>query len=335
MNLFPVVGLGASAGGLDALLQFFSTLSATLGMAYVVVQHLDPTHTSLLPSLLARATSLPVQEGQEGIALEPNHIYVTPPHADMTLEHGVLRLFPRVQEHGRRFAIDSFFFSLAHERGPQAIGVLLSGTASDGTVGLQEIKAEGGITFAQDEHTAAFPQMPHHAIATGCVDYILPPQDIARDLAHLHFHPARTPTQQSELPIISEQEEQVLHDLLGTLSLHTGVDFFAYKYATLIRRAQLRMSVLHLSHLAEYATYLREHPAEKDFFYWGRRRALICMLCSLRRLSVIRNSIAEKRSPSASPCLIRHWPERQEWSALPCKKIRGGQPCRTKISCKK
>ena len=139
---FPVVGIGASAGGLDAFTQLFRTLSATTGMAYVVIQHLDPTHASLLPVLLARVTSLPVHAGRDGMILEPNQIYVIPPQADMILEHGALKLFPRHQDHGQHFAIDTFFFSLAHECGPQTIGILLSGTGSDGTVGLQEIKAE-------------------------------------------------------------------------------------------------------------------------------------------------------------------------------------------------
>ena len=163
-SVVPVVGIGASAGGLDAFTELFRALPATTGMAYVVIQHLEPTHASLLPSLLAHSTSLPVHEGQDGMALEPDHIYVIPSQADMTLEYDILRLFPRHQERGQHFAIDTFFFSLAHERGPQAIGVVLSGTASDGTMGLQEIKAKGGITFAQDEHSASFPQMSQNEI---------------------------------------------------------------------------------------------------------------------------------------------------------------------------
>lgn len=268
-NLFPVVGIGASAGGLDALTQLFSALEVSTGMAYVVIQHLDPTHASLLPSLLARVTSLPVLEGQEGMALSPDHVYVIPAHADMTLEHGVLRLFPRREERGRRFAIDAFFFSLAHERGPRAIGVVLSGTASDGTVGLQEIKAEGGITFAQDEQTASFPQMPQHAIAAGCVDQVLPPAEIARELTRLRTHPvlAGLLTQPSTPPISSEREEQAFIAVLLALSQHTGIDFLTYKRTTLTRRVLRRMAVLHLNHFTEYAAYLREHPTERETLY--------------------------------------------------------------------
>jgi len=265
-SAFPVVGIGASAGGLDAFTELFSTLPATTGMAYVVIQHLDPTHASLLPSLLAHITSLPVHEGQDRMVLEPNHIYVIPPQADMTLEYDALRLFPRFQERGQHFAIDTFFSSLARERGPQAIGVVLSGTASDGTVGLQEIKAEGGITFAQDEHSATFPQMPHNAIAAGCVDHVLPPKEIAHALARLRSHPFVSVfrIQPLETP---RQEEQALTALLQALSQHADVDFLAYKRETLMRRMQHRMAVLHLGHLAEYAAYLREHPAEIDALY--------------------------------------------------------------------
>jgi len=239
-------------------------------MAFVVVQHMDPAHPSLLPSLLARVTSLPVHEGQQGMVLEPNQIYVAPAQADITLEQGVLQLFPKALEHGRRFAIDAFLSSLAHDRGPQAIGVILSGTATDGTAGLQEIKVEGGTTFAQDESTAAFPYMPHHAIVSGCVDHILPPQDIARELAHLPIPPLTAAPQvlPDELPLPTEQEEQALVDLLPALSLPTGVDFLAYKRQTLIRRVQRRMVMLHLNSLTEYAAYLREHPAEVETLSW-------------------------------------------------------------------
>lgn len=262
---FSIVGIGASAGGLDAFTELFSNLPATTGMAYVVIQHLDPTRASLLPSLLAHITSLPVHEGQDGMALEPNHIYVIPPQADMTLEYDTLRLFPRFQERGQHFAIDTFFFSLAHERGPHAIGVVLSGTASDGTVGLQEIKAEGGITFAQEEHSATFPQMPHYAIAAGCVDHVLSPKEIAHALTRLPSHSCSVcRAQPLETP---QQEEQTLTALLLALSQHTGIDFLAYKRETLMRRMRHRMAVLHIGRLAEYAAYLREHPAEIDALY--------------------------------------------------------------------
>jgi two-component system CheB/CheR fusion protein len=264
---FPVVGIGASAGGLDAFTRLFSTVSATTGMAYVVVQHLDPTHASLLPVLLARVASLPVHAVQDGMTVEPNQIYVIPPQADMTLEHGALRLFPRRQDHNQHFAIDIFFFSLAHECGPLAIGILLSGTGSDGTVGLQEIKAEEGITFAQDTRSAAFPQMPQNAISAGCVDHILSPESIACTLPRLHTPTYLAHAQSPELVATLPEEEHALTTILLRLKQWTGVDFLAYKRDMLKRRVMHHMSIQHIERFAEYATYLREHPAEIEALF--------------------------------------------------------------------
>ena len=262
---FPVVGIGASAGGLEAFTQMFEHLPATTGMAYVVIQHLDPSHPSLLPGLLARATRMPVCEGQDGLTIEPDHVYVIPSNVDMTLEQGTLTLRPRTQRNGQHFAIDTFFLSLAHDRQQQAIGVLLSGTASDGTLGLQAIKAAGGITFAQDAHTAAFPQMPQSAIATGCVDRVLPPEEIAQELVRLSAHPyVAQPKELTELP---PGEEQSLTALLRLLRTVKGVDFLAYKPATLKRRILHRMAVQHLDRLADYVTYLDTHQDEVEALY--------------------------------------------------------------------
>lgn len=266
-SAFPVAGIGASAGGLDAFTRFFRTLPATTGMAYVVIQHLDPAHASLLPSLLARVTSLPVREGQDGMVLEPNQIAVIPPQADMTLEHDTLKLFPRHQKRGQHFAIDTFFVSLAHACGSQAIGILLSGTGSDGTIGLQKIKAEGGMTFAQDARSAAFPQMPQNAIAAGCVDHILSPEDIATMLPQLRTHAYLSQAQRPELVVPLPDEEGALTTILLALRQRTGVDFLAYKRETLKRRVLHRMAVLHIERFAEYATYLHESPAEIEALY--------------------------------------------------------------------
>ena len=251
---FPVVGIGASAGGLEAFTHLFEHLPATTGMAYVVIQHLDPSHPSLLPGLLSRITRMPVQEGYDGLTVEPDHVYVMPSNVNMTIEQGVLTLRPRTQHNGQHFAIDTFFRSLAHDRQQRAIGFLLSGTASDGTLGLQAIKAGGGITFAQDAHSAAFPQMPQSAIDSGCVDRVLPPEEIARELARLSVHPYIVQSEEpTELP---PDEEQSLTALLRAASHGKGVDFLAYKPATLKRRIQHRMAVLHLDRLSDYVAYL-------------------------------------------------------------------------------
>ena len=262
---FPVVGIGASAGGLEAFTQLFEHLPATTGMAYVVIQHLDPSHPSLLPGLLARVTRMPVREGQDGLTVEPDHVYVIPSNVDMTLEQGTLTLRPRTQRNGQHFAIDTFFRSLAHDRQQQAIGVLLSGTAYDGTLGLQAIKAAGGITFAQDAHTAAFSQMPQSAIDSGCVDRVLPPEETARELARLSVHPyVAQPEEITELP---PGEEQSLTALLRLLRTEKGIDFLSYKPASLKRRILNRMVVLHLDRLSDYVAYLDTHQDEIEALY--------------------------------------------------------------------
>jgi two-component system CheB/CheR fusion protein len=268
---FPIVGIGASAGGLKAFTRLFEHLPAVTGIAYVVIQHLDPMHASLLPSLLARVTPMSVQEGQDQMLLRPDHIVVIPPHADLTLKHDRLHLHSRTPDYRPHLPIDTFFRSLAHERKQQAIGVLLSGTATDGTAGLQAIKAVGGITFAQDAHSAQYPQMPQSAIEAGWVDHILPPEEIARELVRLQLPPPRTGDLAvkvpAALPEVLPTEVQALKSILLLLRQHTGVNFLAYKQSTLKRRILHRMAVLQIAHLVEYDFYLREHPAEIKALY--------------------------------------------------------------------
>ena len=173
---FPIVALGASAGGLEALSQLFDKMPSDTGMAFIVVQHLDPRHRSILAELLAKGTQMTVVEVTEGVKVEPNCIYVIPPNKAMQIESGLLKLTPReLGETGHR-PIDTFLYSLATQQKNRAIGVILSGTASDGTLGLKAIKEEGGITFAQDRETAKFDGMPAAAIAGGAVDFVLPPE---------------------------------------------------------------------------------------------------------------------------------------------------------------
>src|SRR5258708_1919056 len=185
---FPIVGIGASAGGLEAFTQLLKQLPLDTGLGFVLVQHLDPQHESALTQILARATSMPLREGTNNLRGEANHVYVIPPNTNLTIEQGVLKLGPRPDGRKPHRSIDSFFESLAQDRRERAIGVILSGTATDGTLGLEAIKAEGGITFAQDD-SAKYDSMPRSAVAAGCVDFVLEPQDIARELARIAKHP--------------------------------------------------------------------------------------------------------------------------------------------------
>ena len=190
---FVVVGVGASAGGLEALSDLLANLPEKTGMAVVVVQHLDPQHESKLSSLLSRVTHLPILEATQDLAVQPDHVYVIPKNTTMTIAQGVLQLAPRGGVRGTHLPIDLFLKSLAEDRQSAAIGVILSGTGSDGTLGMEEIKAAGGITFAQDESSAKYPGMPQSAARSGCVDLVLPPDQIARELARIGQHWLRGP----------------------------------------------------------------------------------------------------------------------------------------------
>ena len=183
-NLFPVVGVGASAGGLDAFKKLLRAIPEDSGMAFVLVQHLDPNHESMLPEILQKITPIPVMEISDEIKIQPNHIYSIPSNKMLVATDGILQLEPRPAKSRteRNLPIDLFFGSLAEVHQAHAIGVVLSGTASDGTLGLKAIKGHGGITFAQDEESAAYEGMPHSAIEAGVVDFILPPEKIPQKL---------------------------------------------------------------------------------------------------------------------------------------------------------
>src|SRR5439155_2090423 len=185
---FPIVGIGASAGGLEAITHLLEHLPADTGMGFVLVQHLDPDHESALVQILARVTSMPVREVANDLRIAPNHVYIIPPNTDMAIAQGVLKLQRRRPGRAPHHSIDFFFQSLAQDQRECAIAVILSGTASDGTLGMEAIKAEGGITFAQDE-SARYDSMPRSAIAGGCVDFVLSPENIAEELARIARHP--------------------------------------------------------------------------------------------------------------------------------------------------
>jgi two-component system CheB/CheR fusion protein len=263
---FPIVGIGASAGGLEAFSELLRSLPQKSGMAFVLVQHLDPTHPSDLRQILARTTRIPVQEVTDGVTVLPDHIYVIPPNTAMVLKQGVLRLAARLRTRGQHMPIDHFLSSLAKDRGNRAISVILSGTASDGTEGSRTIKAAGGITFAQDEKSARYSSMPHSAAAAGCVDFILPPAAISGELSRVARHPYLAPTssEKSDLAIAGGGPMEVL---LSLLREHIGVDFTHYKQTTLQRRIERRMVLRKLEKLKDYVRYARNTPGEIEELY--------------------------------------------------------------------
>ncbi|WP_373540487.1 chemotaxis protein CheB [Chamaesiphon sp.] len=264
---FPVVGIGASAGGLDAFRQLLSHLPTDTGMAFVLIQHLDPDHKSLLTEILARETIMSVFEVRDRMAVEPNCVYVIPPNTKMTIEQGLLKLTPRAQSRAMIKPVDTFFLSLAADLGSKAIAVVLSGGDGDGSRGLEAVKDAGGITFAQCEASAQVTSMPNTAVATGHVDFILSPQEIATELANISRHPyIASPIPAKAVEVLGEKETamQVIFSLLRTA---TGVNFTQYKHATLMRRILRRMVIYKLENIDDYVTYLREHSAEVQALY--------------------------------------------------------------------
>jgi len=266
-NPFPVVGIGASAGGLEAFTQLLSHVPTDTGMAFILLQHLDPSQPSLLSEIIARTTEMPVQQVVDGVAIAPNQVYVIPTNTAMTIVAGHLRLQPRSRSRSMSRIIDGFFEALAQERGNKAIGVVLSGADADGTLGLEAIEAAGGITFSQSETSAKFSSMPHMAIATGQVDFIQTPTEIAQTLASLSDHPYVSQPNRSEPDPTPPDSADALMDILNLLKTQTKVDFAQYKPTTLKRRIDRRMALHHLESLASYHHYLQTNPDEVQALY--------------------------------------------------------------------
>jgi two-component system CheB/CheR fusion protein len=252
-----LVGIGASAGGLEALTSLINALPADLGISYVVIQHLSPTHRSMMVQLLGRETAMAVQEIAEGTRPEPDTIYVAPASRNVILRDGAFALIETKREALPRPSANAFFASLAAEKGEDAIGVILSGTGSDGTVGLREIKATGGFTFAQAPESAKYTGMPQSAIESGCVDWVMPPDAIAKEIAIIVR--GRRPIPPSELP---QPFATTLKRLLMKVKQQSRIDFSGYKENTLWRRIERRMAATHLSHLDDYVHLTEREPEE-------------------------------------------------------------------------
>ena len=264
---FYIAGIGASAGGLEAFTKLLENLPPHTGMAFVLVQHLAPTKDSMLAGLLAKATSMPVREVQDGMLIEPDHVYVISPNTVLAVFHGKFRVQPRADPHGQHLPIDSFFRSLAEDQGHHAVGIILSGTGSDGSLGIRDIKAAGGIVLAQDERSAKYDGMPRSAAATGAVDSILPPEKIAAELARIGRHPVMNVFGVAKAgPLLSAREDD-LNNIFMRIRTATGVDFTYYKQATILRRIHRRMLLHKIGALEHYVRYLQENPAEVGVLY--------------------------------------------------------------------
>ena len=264
---FSIVGIGASAGGLEACSALLKRLPADTGLAFVVIQHLDPKHDSLLPSLLSRVSAIPVQAVQGETLVEPNHVYVMPPNAEIVLSRELqvtkLKLIPREKTPAGTFMpIDGFFRSLAENCQHRAVGVVLSGSGSDGALGLEQIKSEGGLTFAQDTQSAKFDGMPYSAFATGSVDFVLPPEGIAQELVKVAKYPYARKAEDAPGPADVPLDRPDLRGILTFLHDAVGIDFSQYRTSTIQRRIFRRMAIHQIVEPETYRRFLSETPGE-------------------------------------------------------------------------
>jgi two-component system, chemotaxis family, CheB/CheR fusion protein len=304
---FLVAAIGASAGGVEAFSELMREIPPDTGMAFVLIQHLDPKHHSILGDLVGRETEMPVKEVTDGMRLRPNSVYVIPPNTTMTLTDHALKLSPRADTTGTHMPIDHFMRSLAEEQGPRSLGVVLSGFGSDGTLGLADIQAQGGVTFAQNEGSAKYDGMPRSAIAAGYVDYVLDPKGIARELARIARHPYVERPSATGTESLSG-ETAGLSTIFQLLRRSTGLDFTHYRQTTILRRIQRRMIVHKIDKLQDYVKYLQTNPSELKSLY---QDMLINVTSFFRNLDVFNAmkkevfpQVLANRSPEAP---IRIW----------------------------
>jgi two-component system CheB/CheR fusion protein len=257
-----IVGVGASAGGLEAFTQLLASLPPDPGAALVLVQHLDPKHESILASLLSRSTSMPVRETHDGIRLDADHVYVIPPTVDIALADGHIRHVPRGPRQEPHLPIDLFLRTLAEVQGNRAIAVILSGTGTDGTLGCQSVRTRGGIVFAQEPGSAKFDGMPYSAIRSGCVDSVQSPAEIGREIVRLARGQYVRESRPEATDTPSAEDEKDLARIFALLKKVTGADFTCYKRTTLQRRIRRRMAVHRVERLEDYATLLEDQPGE-------------------------------------------------------------------------
>lgn len=308
---FPVVGIGASAGGLAALEGFFSALPTDhdLGMAFVVVQHLAPDHHSILTDLLQRCTRLEVLQVESGMTVQPDCVYIIPPNRDMALLHGCLQLLEPATPRLRRLPIDFFLKSLAQDRREQAIGIVVSGTGSDGTLGVRAIKGEGGMVMVQHPGGAEYDGMPRSAIATGLVDFVLPVAEmpakllayVERALGNAAPVPLRDDSPDEASPEDASPDDASLATIFVLIRAQTGHDFSHYKQSTIVRRIRRRMAVHLLEHLGDYVRLLQNTPTEVEELF----RDLLIRVTSFFRdaeaFEVLKHELVQRVLPSKAP----------------------------------
>src|SRR6202011_5320607 len=261
---FLVVGLGASAGGLEALYKLFDALPAETGMAFVLVQHLDPTHSSMMVCLLAGHTAMQVSEAADGMAIERDHVYVIPPGVYLSISEGALRLTNPRERHGARMPFDFFLRSLAEDCGARAVCAVLSGTGADGSAGLTAIRANGGLVIVQDPKDAAQAGMPRSAILTGAADLVLPVAEIPAALVKHRHKPIHYAHPEPERAAPAPGDGAPLAEIIDLLHAHTAHNFALYKEGTVLRQIERRMAMASIKEIGVYLDTIRQEPDEID-----------------------------------------------------------------------
>ncbi|MBU2646986.1 PAS domain-containing protein [bacterium] len=303
---FPIVGLGASAGGLEALELFFANMPANSGMAFVIIQHLSPTHKSMMGSLLMKSTQMKVVGIENGMKIEPDHIYLNPPDRNVVAENGRLLLMMPLKTGGLNLPIDCFFRSMAADLGEKAICIILSGTATDGTLGLKAVKGEGGIAMVQEPNTAKYDGMPRSAIATGVVDVILPVEMLPGKLLKV----ARAPyiSNKPKPKSIDDRFKAYIQTIFALIRHSAGHDLSHYKHTTIHRRIERRMAVHQIDRIADYVTFLEKNPAEVDILFKDMLIGVTSFFRDVEAYRILEEEILPALLNSREPdSLLRIW----------------------------
>ena len=301
---FPIVGIGASAGGLEALGQFFENMPDNCGIAFVIVQHLDPSHISIMPELLEQYTAMPVHQATDGILVVSNHLYVIPPNKSMSILHGKLYLFVPSEIHGLRLPVDTFFRSLALDKGEKSIGLILSGMGSDGSQGLKAIKEKNGIAIVQDPATAKFNSMPRSACDAVNVDIVAPARELpARLIDFLNHIPVENLHDETDNKVQSN-----LDKIIVLIHEKSGHDYSMYKKNMLFRRVERRKNVHHIERTSSYVRYLQENPQELEILH----KELMIGVTNFFRDAAVWEMLKEEIIPklineSAEGTVLRAW----------------------------
>ena len=294
---FPIVGIGASAGGLEAIEQFLMHVPAGSGMAFVIVQHLDPTHKGIMVEIIQRVTGMKVMQVKDRQKVQPDCVYVIPPNRDMSILHGVLHLLEPTAPRGLRLPIDSFFRSLAEDQKQLSIGVILSGMGADGTMGLRAIKEKAGVVLVQEPASAKFDGMPRSAIDAGLADFVAPPEELPKKIINYLKH---TPLIVSPEPVLESRIQSGLEKAVILLRAQTGQDFSMYKKSTLYRRIERRMGIHQIDKIGTYVRYLQDNPQELEILF---KELLIGVTTFFRDPAAW-----EQLKTKAVPDLLSNWP---------------------------